>query len=132
MSRTSSRPAREKVSPAGYLVAGVVDVVLLVLIHVAPGWHAVPFLTERAGDVVPVVTAGLVLGLVVNLVYLARPRPLVFRLGDVATTAVALLVVERLRLVFPFDFGRSAIDWTSIVEVALPVLSVLVLIALLV
>lgn len=116
----------------GYLVAALIDVALLVLINVSPGWRVVPFLTEQAGDVVRVVDIGLAVGIVVNLVCLVVPRRLVVLLGDVVTTAVGLVVLWRMWVVFPFDFHDSAVDWAIIARIALPMVWVVVFIALVV
>ena len=132
MTSTSTRSTRGMARRIGYLVAALVDVVLLVLITVSPGWQIVPFLTEQAGGVVRVVDIGLVVGIVVNLVCLVVPRRLVVLLGDVVTTAVGLVVLWRMWVVFPFDFADPAVDWATIVRIALPMVGVAVFIALVV
>lgn len=132
MTSTSARSTRGMARRIGCLVAALVDVVLLVLINVSPGWRIVPFLTEQAGDVVRVVDIGLAVGIVVNLVCLAVLRRLVALLGDVVTTAVGLVVLWRMWVVFPFDFHDSAVDWATIARIALPMVCVAVFIALVV
>ena len=123
MTSTRTRRARR----TGYAVTAVVDAVLLVLIAVAPGWRVVPFLTERAAEVVSLV----VVGIAVDLMRLTWPLPLVVRLADVVTTTVALAVLWRTWALFPFDFGDSEFPWATIGKVVLPFLGVAVLIAFL-
>ncbi|MEO6087906.1 MAG: hypothetical protein ABIQ18_32835 [Umezawaea sp.] len=132
MTSTAARSVRGRAKRAGYLIAALIDVVLLVLINVSPGWQVVPFLTEQAGDVVRVVDIGLAVGIVVNLVCLAIPRRPVVLLGDVLTTAVALAVLWQTWAVFPFDFADPAVDWATIARIALPMVGVAVSIALVV
>src|SRR5665648_885249 len=58
----------------GYLVAAAASVVLLILIHAGPGWREMPFLTDAAADVVPLVTLSLVAGIVaVSYTHLTLP-----------------------------------------------------------
>ncbi|HEX6345879.1 hypothetical protein [Umezawaea sp.] len=132
MTSTSARSTRGTAQRTGCFVAALVDVVLLVLINVSPGWRVVPFLTEQAGDVVRVADIGLAVGIVVNLVCLVVPRRQVALLGDVVTTAVALAVLWRMWVVFPFDFDDLSVDWATIARIALPMVGVVVFIALVV
>lgn len=92
----------------GYTVALVVDVVLLELVNGAPGWEAVPFLTSDFTEVVGLVNASIVLGVVANAVYLAHDPRWLRGLGDLATTAVGLWALVALWQVFPFAFS---VDW---------------------
>ena len=115
--RRPSRASRR----AGYLIAAAINVVLLYLIRVEPGWQAVPFLTDGMTEVLGVVTLSLVAGIVLNLLYvLADPRWLV-ALGGVVTTAVGVAAMVRLWQVFPFDFEDAATDWAMVVRVVLVV-----------
>lgn len=132
MTSTPARSVRRTAPRTGYFVAALVDVVLLMLINVSPGWRIVPFLTEQAGDVVRVVDIGLAVGIVVNLVCLVVPRRRIALLGDVVTTTVALAVLWRMWVVFPFDFDDLSVDWATIARIALPMVGVAVFIALVV
>ena len=92
---------------AGYVVAAVINGVLLGLIHVWPGWDAVPFLTADFEIVLWLVDLSLVVTIVLNLVYLVRDPRWLTAAGAVVTTAVGLAAVIRMMQVFPFDFGDS-------------------------
>jgi hypothetical protein len=102
---------------AGYLVGAGVNAVLLYLVNVSPGWEAVPFLTARTPEVLPLVNASLLAGVLANLVYAVRdPRWLVL-LGDVVTTSIGLAAVLRVWDVFPLDFEAGA--WETVARVLL-------------
>jgi hypothetical protein len=95
----------------GYLVAAGINVVLLLLVNVRPGWEVVPFLTPETANVIGLVNLSLILGILTNVVYSVRDPSWLKALGSVVTTAVALAVTARTLQVFPFDFGDSGVDW---------------------
>ena len=92
---------------AGYAVAVAINAVMLWLIHVWPGWDAVPFLTADFEIVLWLVDLSLVVTIALNLVYLAADPRWLTAAGAVVTTAVGLAGVVRMLQVFPFDFGGS-------------------------
>src|SRR5688572_4382176 len=104
----ADRRVRERPSAAsrhlGYTVAIVLNSALLWVVNVAPGWAAVPFLTEETSRVLPLVNASLVVGIVANAVYLVGDPPWVRALGDVAQNIVGLAATVRVWQVFPFGF----------------------------
>ncbi|GAA4735023.1 hypothetical protein GCM10023216_29750 [Isoptericola chiayiensis] len=103
---------------AGYAVAVAVNGLLLVLIHGWPGWETLPVLTEQTVEVLPAVDASVVVSIVANLVYLVVDPPRLRALGDVVTTAVGLVAVVTIWVVFPFAFTGS-FDWAPVVRVLL-------------
>jgi hypothetical protein len=111
-----SRPASRRV---GYAVTILVDVVLLVLINVAPGWEAVPWLTPSFTQALLVVNLSLGVGLLVNLVNLVHDPPWLVDAGQVLTALLAVAVCLRLLDVFPFDFSAYAVDWTLLARIVL-------------
>lgn len=132
MTSTSVRPSITAGARAGYLVGAVVDVVLLVLVNVSPGWRAVPFLTDDAIDVVVWVDVGLALGVVVNTLCAVFPRRRLVLLGDVLTTTATLAALTSMSAVWPFRFDDAEIPWTTITRTTLPIVFVAVSIALVV
>ncbi|HET6706289.1 hypothetical protein [Amycolatopsis sp.] len=116
MSATVQRPRRHTTRRVGYLVAAVVDVVLLVLINVEPGWQAAPVLTDAAAGVVVVVDISLAIALAVNLLCVFFARPWLARSGEVVSTAAGLAAVSTVLAVFPFRFGDPAVDWAAVVR----------------
>ncbi|MRX42498.1 hypothetical protein [Agromyces kandeliae] len=114
---------RRPLSPAarrfGYAVAAFVNLLLLYLGNVWPGWQVLPFLTAETLDVLPWINASLAVGVVVNLVNLIFDRAWLKALGDLASTSVGLVATIRLWSVFPFDFGDSTFPWVIIVRTVL-------------
>jgi hypothetical protein len=103
----------------GYLVAGVIQFVLIWAVNVTPGWRAVPFLTEDAGALLGLVNLSLFAGLVVNVGYVLYDAPWVRRVGEAATTGISLVVMVRLLQIFPFDFSGGWSGWPSVARVLL-------------
>ena len=96
------------VSPrVGYVIAIAINAALLWLIHVWPGWDAVPFLTADFEMVLWLVDLSLVVTIALNLVYLIRDPRWLTAAGAVVTTGIGLAGAVRMLQVFPFDFGTS-------------------------
>ena len=106
---------------SGYLVGALVNLALLYLIHVRPGWQAVPFLTEDTVQVLTLVDASLLVGLAANLVYLARDETWVRALGDLVTTGVGLAALARVWTVYPLEFAPSDLPWDLLARTVLVV-----------
>ena len=109
----ASRAARS----FGYLLGAGLQVALIWLVNVEPGWRVVPFLTEDASQVIWLFNVSLVIGLVINVIWLAYDPPRVLRLGDAVSAAAALAVTARLLDVFPFEFASDV--WETTVRVVL-------------
>ena len=92
----------------GYLVAAAANVVLLILIHVSPGWREMPFLTDAAADVVPLVTLSLVAGIAVNVVWFLTDPLWLRSLGKMVTAAISVVVFSRVLALFPFSFDDGS------------------------
>lgn len=114
----TSRP-RPGARRAGYIVAAVVNAVMLYLVNRWPGWEAVPFLTDATVLVLGIVNASFVVGIVANLVYLVADPPRLRALGDLVTTGVGIAAIVRVWQVFPFDLGGT--PWEVVVRVLLVV-----------
>jgi hypothetical protein len=102
----------------GYLIAAVLDAVLLYLINGRPGWAALPFLTGDTTEVVTLLNISLVVGVVVNLLQVGYDPRWLVAAGALATTGIGLVVLIRLWQVFPFDFGSSSV-WPTFARVLL-------------
>lgn len=136
MNKTSAeQPTRLRTTPRsrriGYAVAIVVNLVMIALTLVWPGWRAVPFLTPAAEDVVPLFVASLVAGVAVNVVNLVADSRALRAIGDVVTGVIAFFVAVRVWQVFPFDFSAYAFDWAPFVRLLLLITMAAVLIAIL-
>jgi hypothetical protein len=104
--RTSRRPPRG-VRRVGYLFGAAINLLLLWFVTVQPGWRWVPFLTEDFVEVVGLVIVSLLVGVAVNLLYLAADPRWFKYLGDAVTAAIACVILARMWAIFPIDLG----DW---------------------
>jgi hypothetical protein len=77
------------------------------------------FLTPATTQVLGVFTASLVLALLVQALDVPVDRPRLRAAGDVATSAMEIVVSIRLWQVFPFRFDQAGFDWTLLVRVLL-------------
>ena len=103
----------------GYLVAVLINAVLLYVANVSPGWEAVPFLTADTVLVMGLVTASIIVNLTANAAYVITDPPWFKALGTVLTSAVGFLAAVRIWQVFPFDFDSSAFDWALVARIVL-------------
>lgn len=117
------REAGGRPSPAarrfGYLVAAGINLALLFLIHVRPGWRVLPFLTEATTEVLPLVNLQLCTAVAINLIWIAVDPRWLRALGELATAVVGLAATARVLEVFPFAFDPAGVPWESLVRVLL-------------
>jgi hypothetical protein len=112
-------PSRAKRRPpvgarrVGYLLGAAINVALIWLVVVSPGWEVVPFLTDGFAAIVGLVVASLAAGLLVNLVYVVADPLWLKRLGDAVTAAFAFAVLWRLVTDFPFAFSAGWAGWET-------------------
>jgi hypothetical protein len=99
--RRPSRATRR----AGYLVSVAINLALLWLLLVEPGWRWLPFLTEDFTAVLGWVVVSLLVGVVINLVFVGFDPPWARRLGEAMSAAIATVALVRLLAVFPIDLG---------------------------
>jgi hypothetical protein len=122
MTAVERRPTRSRPSPAsrrvGYAVAVGVDLLMLYLINIQPGWDAVSFLTDDFVRVLYLVNVSLVVGAAVNVLYLVYDARWFVALGGLATTGVGLVALIRTWSVFPFAFSSGS-NWELVVRVLL-------------
>lgn len=119
-----TRP-RKRPGPAarrfGYVVAALVNLVLLYAVNAWPGWEVLPFLTAETTQVLTLVNASLVAGAAANALYLVRDPRWLRSFGEAFTTAIGVAAMVALWRVFPFDFGDGGLDWSIVVRVLLAV-----------
>jgi hypothetical protein len=96
----------------GYTVAVAVNAAMLYAVNVWPGWPAVPALTADTHQVLGLVNASLIAGLVVSGLYLAYDPLWLRAAGDLLTATIGLAALIRIWTVFPFDFSGYNVDWT--------------------
>ncbi|MFP3712604.1 hypothetical protein [Puerhibacterium sp. TATVAM-FAB25] len=124
--RSTGSPAQRRVDRAsaasrrsGYVVAGLINALLLYLVNVRPGWQVVPFLTPETTDVLDVVNTALVVAIGANVVYLVTDPPWLHALGDLLLAAVGMVALVATWRVFPFDFAGQTFDWALAARVLL-------------
>lgn len=115
--RTRPRPVARRV---GYLISIAINVVIIWLVFVSPGWEAVPFLTDRTMEVLPVLTASVLVNIGVNLVWLAYDPLWLHALGDGVNAAMGVVVTGGFLSVFPFSFDDGQ-PWEAFVRIVLVV-----------
>jgi hypothetical protein len=117
LKQTQRRPSRAT-RRTGYVFAAVFNAVVLYAIHFWPGWQQVPFLTADTEQVLGWVSATLIAGLGVNIVYLLTDPRWLKSLGDLTITGIGLVAIIRVWQVFPFDFGDT---WTLLARIMLAI-----------
>lgn len=121
--RGPDRTARPSLAArrSGYAIAALVNAALLYGLNDWPGWDRLSFLTGETEQVLTVVNISILVGLVVNGLYLVHD-PRWFRgFGDAVTAAASLVAMVRIWDVFPFDFSGRSFDWDLVVRVLLVV-----------
>jgi hypothetical protein len=114
MTLTAPASARPSVAlrRTAYVFTIGFNAVILYLLHVWPGWQAVPFLTEDTRRVLVLFNASLIATIAANLTYLIHDGPRWRGFGELVTAGMSLAVLIRIWRIFPFDFGQSTFDWT--------------------
>jgi hypothetical protein len=110
-----SKPARK----VGYLVAVLVNVIMLVLVNVRPGWRELSFLTEDFAGVLWLVNLSMVSGAVVNVLYLWYDPAWFKSVCQVGVSVIGLAGAIRMWQVFPFDFSAYSFNWAALTRVVL-------------
>jgi len=104
---------------AGYAIAVMVNLVLLIIVQNILEWGWLPFLTEEFSDVVPWISFSLVTSIVVNLVYQANDTPGVKSIGQIVTNLISIFVTYQFLRVFPFDFSNYDFNWGIVARIVL-------------
>jgi hypothetical protein len=116
MASTLAPASTTRTSPAarrfGYLVAIVVNGIMIWVAHRLLDWQWPGFLTDDFDAVLWLVSASFVTGMVVNACFLLYDRGRFRAFGDLVTGAFGLAVTLRIWDVFPFDFSDYGNDWS--------------------
>ncbi len=112
---------KDRPSPAqhrsGNIVPVVVNAVMLWGAHRVLGWGWFPFLTPAWNQVLPILTASLVVAIVVNVLYLGYDGVWLKAPGNILMAALGIAVSVRMWRVFPFDFSAYAFQWTTLARI---------------
>jgi hypothetical protein len=115
-----TRPAAPAVGRRfGYVVAVIVNAVMLYVVHHLLEWRWPSFLTGRFEEVLPLMTVSLVASMIANVLFIGYDAGWFKSLANIVTTSIALAATVRILQVFPFDFTTMDRDWTVLMRVAL-------------
>ena len=89
------------------------------MVNAVPGWQAVPYVTADAASVIVFVNLSLIVGIVTHSLNAAFDRRCLRAAGELASSAVALLMLVQLWRVFPFAFTDPSVDWPLVVRVVI-------------
>jgi hypothetical protein len=91
-------------SHVGYVIAVIVNAVMLVVAMNILEWGWLPFLTAEFAEVVPWISLSLTLTILANLINLFDDDPLVRSAGQIVVNITSAVATFRMWQVFPFDF----------------------------
>jgi len=103
----------------GYLVAVLVNGIMLVMVNAYPGWRVLPFLSEDFVSILWLVNLSLVASVMLNLGYLAYDPAWFRSVGQIGVSAIGLVAAVRMWQVFPFDFSTYPFTWTAVIQLLL-------------
>jgi len=103
----------------GYVIAVVVNAVLLFLINVSPGWQTFSWITDSFTQVLVLLNVSIVANLVANLVYVFYDARRFKAVVQAILLTISLAVTIRILDVFPFDFSAYSFNWAALVRVLL-------------
>jgi hypothetical protein len=102
----------------GYGLAIVANGLLLYVINVVPGWESWSFLTADFGDLVRLINASLVAGLVLSVVTFLSDTAFWRGVRDGVNATFSLVVLARLFVIFPFAIDEGS-PWQIVVRILL-------------
>lgn len=108
----------------GYVVAVVVNAVVLFIVNNLLGWDLLPWLTDEFQELLPLISLSIVVNIVVYAIYLAYDTPWFKSLTQIGTAAIGLAVAIRTWQVFPFDFSAYSFNWEAVTRVVLIIATV--------
>ncbi|MEX2134543.1 MAG: hypothetical protein WEB67_10415 [Acidimicrobiia bacterium] len=101
---------------AGYAIAVLVNLVMLVIAHNILDWGWLPFLTGDFAQVVPWISLGLIASIVANVVYQFNDTLMVKSTGQIGANLISVFVTYQIWQVFPFDFSAYEFNWVVLVR----------------
>ncbi|KGJ73386.1 hypothetical protein GY21_11560 [Cryobacterium roopkundense] len=115
---TEKRRQRAGARRTGYALGLLINGAVLYAVNVWPGWQAVPYLTDEAGQLLGLVNLSLIAGMFTNAIYLIVDYPRLKALGDLVTLGIGIAVLVSVWQVFPFAFPIG-FDWNLIARIVL-------------
>ena len=108
---TKPRRASKGTRIVGYLFAIAFSVFFLWLVNGGIAWREWEFISGDVNTIVEWINISLIVGILLNLVYIVwDPIPL-RRLGDALTAALSFVVTFKILTVYPFTFTSADSFW---------------------
>ena len=116
--RQPAKPRKNK--RVDYIVAIVINVIVLIIANLILSWGIMPFLTDSFKQVLPIFNASLSATVIANAIFLLFDPDWFTSLLRVGLNALAVAVAARFLAVFPFDFSAyPGFDWATLARVLL-------------
>ncbi len=100
---------RERARQAGYVVAVVVNAIMLAIAHALPAW-GLPFITMAYVDVLWAVDLSLGATIIANALFVVYDPSWFRNLAQIILSALAVVSGYTMYRVFPFDFGSQSLN----------------------
>lgn len=95
----------------GYLVAIVVNGVMLFVLSNLLDWDLLPFLTQELDQLLWLINLSLGASILVNVIYLSYDSAWFKSLSQIGLNLITLIVAWNIYRVFPFDFSAYEFNW---------------------
>lgn len=105
----------------GYSFAVLGNALGLWIVHHLLDWGWPDFLTASFSEVLPLLSASMIAGILVNAALMQTNRPAFRAFTELVTAGFGLAVTMRFWSVFPFDFTGYETDWSWVVRIVLVV-----------
>jgi hypothetical protein len=119
MTATPAKALQQGTRRSGYVVAVAVNLIMLILVNVRPGWRELPFLTADFAGILWLINLSIAASAVVNLAYLGYDPSWFRSVCQIGVTAIGLAAAIALWQVFPFDFSAYSFNWTTLTRLLL-------------
>ena len=111
LERTEFAALKRLGTQIGYGFAIGLSLVLVYVVENLERWDLLPFLTSRFGEVVPLITFSLLVGVLAYLAYILYDSQILRWAGEIVTNSITVVVTLRVFSVFPFDFSSYEFPW---------------------
>ncbi|HET7846185.1 MAG TPA: hypothetical protein VFL72_01755 [Acidimicrobiia bacterium] len=108
MAGATTRPVSTRF---GYVVAIVINAVMLVVVNNILEWGWAPFLTDDFAELVWILDLSFLGTIVVNAIYLGYDPPWFKSASQIVLSFISMAVAIRTFQVFPFDFSGYQFNW---------------------
>ncbi len=95
----------------GYVLAAVINGVMLWIAHQLLDWKWPEFLTPKFDEMLSIITVSFVASILANLLYAQNDGWPIKPLGELVTSALGFVTALRFWHVFPFEFSGDDLSW---------------------